>query len=242
VEIDEKHLRSLIRAQILFERFDVDLIPVYQFSKCELKVPASWNRRKAALLVGDLADIYGIPGSFCTMLSAMIPGNYEESKKKKSRSGDDTGGTAGEDPEKIEMLVSVKESLEGKNTVFLPGINTQSPNETENVSHYNLAKEDFKTKLDTVDGLRGTQNLSTAASVIVRDIFRRNGNTSDVESKAKKLKGSNSETSIVGALCDEAKLLMKHQATRELARMRGNTQDTDVRNGIDEYTSFVKAS
>ena len=232
MKIPEKELRKIVRAQILAERFDVELIPAARISQCKLEIPPEYSLNQLTLAANDAMAIYGIPGSFCDVINSLIPA----SKKKGSSTGSPGGsvGNPGEaSPERIVLLSSVSEAIGDLNVIFIQGVDSSNPKPDQ----VDNARQDYNERLSELERQAFETNPRDVANFIVDRTFDGFGDKSDIKSKLSSAGGDNVKK--IKALISEAKLLMKTQATKEITIVRGNAIDSQAKSKLDEYQVIV---
>tara|TARA_R100000664_G_C2719735_1_gene113630 strand:- start:47 stop:751 length:705 start_codon:yes stop_codon:yes gene_type:complete len=230
MKIPEKELRKIVRAQILAERFDVELIPAARISACDIKIPSGYNLNSLALAAEDAMNLYGMPGSFCDMISALIP------DKKGGATGSSRGSTGGTDespPERIVLLSSVSKAIGDRNVVFIRGITSNDPQPAQ----VDTAMQDYSERLSELNAKEFETDTNSVVDFVVDRIFNQLGEKSDIKRKLRSAEGD--DVKKIKALIAEAKVLMKAQATKEITIVRANANDADARRKLSEYQLIV---
>ena len=234
MKIPEKELRKIIRAQILSERFDVELIPAARIEQCDIDIPTEYNLNQLALAASDAMNLYGIPGSFCDIINSLMP-EPKKGSRGSSGSGDESSG--GDEPAtRIDLLESLKKDLTGTSVLFLPNVNPRTPTPTQVAN----AQDYFEVKYAFLEEQEITQTIAKdAAREILTNVFKSMGDIRDVDSKLDKVT-SRGESANIASLVSEAKFIMKQQAKLELTKLRASSNLTSAaKNAIEAYLTEI---
>ena len=233
MKIPESELRKIVRAQLLAERFETSSIMPSAIEACKINIPAGYNAESIEVMANDALNIYGMPGSICDLINALIP------DKKRGSGSSRRGSTASpERPEAVVLLASVSEALEDVNVLFVEGIDPVNPTQDQ----VSQAQNDYETKLAELDRKVTETQPKEVAKFIVEDIFSRNGDLSDVRRKIGQVSDQD-DTSIVRTLVGEARRIMQLEASRNIQmRISSASAGSDARLALEAYKNVVITS
>jgi hypothetical protein len=240
VNISEEKIRKVIKHYlVLSEAFTVDEIPLIKISDCDLRLPAGKDSAALSKTANDIADLYGVPGSFCAVIASMIPG-ASTGPRSGNRNQDRTRAS---ETEQIEVLSSVKESLQQTDTLFLNNVNHSSKNDPTNANALREAQKKYEEKLGRLGALVTYTDPLDIADKIVDDIFEGYGSGSDVRSKIKKWQSidGNTDRGIVEYTVGEARTLMRVEAESEIRLFKSSVTNSEVTAAASDYLTFVQA-
>ena len=246
MNISEEKIRKVIKHYLVLEAFTVDEIPLIRMSDCNIQLPSteSGNAAELSKTANQIADLYGVPGSFCGVIAAMIPGASRERSARRQRQAEPQ-----RQKQEAVFFASVRTELSSQSVLYLgdfgPTMTASAINDDTSAAAVNAAKLSFQRKLGEIAAIRmGAENdLEGSASKYVDDIFSGYGSTSDVKKSIRKFKEAGStDFGIVGAMSEEAKRVMSDQAESEIRKARGHKHltNTSVQRALDEYLSFVQ--